>query len=66
MGFIVNGFQFKIQDQDNNQVTQNNRVCIVSTTKDKHPIIRDMIFGVIIEIWELDYCKFIIPIFKCD
>lgn len=39
----------------------------ISTAKDKHPIIGNVVFyGVITEIWELDYCKFKIPMFKCD
>ncbi|KAJ4718934.1 Transposon protein, putative, CACTA, En/Spm sub-class [Melia azedarach] len=72
-GYVVNGFQFKTRDRDDNRVTQNSGVCIVATTmqistaKDKHPIIGDVAFyGVITEIWELDYRKFKIPMFKCD
>ena len=38
-----------------------------SSSKDKHPIYGDMKFyGVITEIWKLDYRSFRIPVFKCD
>ena len=55
------------------RVNQNSGVSIVakimqfSSSKDKHPIYGDMKFyGVITEIWELDYRSFRIPVFKCD
>lgn len=39
----------------------------VASAKDKNPIVSDMVFyGVIEEIWELDYHKFQILMFKCN
>ncbi|XP_057792617.1 uncharacterized protein LOC131009330 [Salvia miltiorrhiza] len=39
----------------------------VSSAKDKKPIVTDMVFyGVIQEIWELDYQAFRVVVFKCD
>lgn len=62
-----------MKDRDNSRVTQNSGVTMVATTmqvtgyKDKNPVYTDMSFyGVIIEIWQLDYNALRIPIFKCD
>jgi hypothetical protein len=39
----------------------------VASTKDNNPVLTDMTFyGVIKEIWMLDYFSFQIPVFKCD
>ncbi|CAL8996289.1 unnamed protein product [Prunus brigantina] len=39
----------------------------VASAKDKNPILSNMgFYGVIQEIWDLDYQKFTIPIFRCD
>ncbi|PKA66222.1 hypothetical protein AXF42_Ash006919 [Apostasia shenzhenica] len=38
----------------------------ISSAKDKNPHMSDLCyFGVIEEIWELDYIVFCIPLFKC-
>ena len=54
-------------------VTQNSGVSIligtrqIENSKDKKPIFGELWFyGVINEIWDLDYNMFTIPIFKCD
>lgn len=39
----------------------------VTGYKDKNPLFTDMCYyGVITEIWQLDYHMFKIPVFKCD
>ena len=36
------------------------------TSKDENPVLGSMLYyGVIQEIWEVDYTKFFIPVFKC-
>lgn len=54
-------------------VTQNSGVSIlagtmqIASSKDKNPVFGELCFyGVINEIWDLDYNMFRIPIFKCD
>lgn len=71
--YIVDGFTFYTKERDNVRAVQNSGVSLVATTmqlasaKDKKPIVSDMIFyGVIEEIWELDYTMFRIPLFKCS
>ncbi|XP_062080344.1 uncharacterized protein LOC133785102 [Humulus lupulus] len=72
-GFFVNGYRFSTKARDDVRVTQNNGVCIVAKTlqfasaRDKKPFYGDMKFyGVIEEIWELDYCDFRMAMFKCN
>ena len=39
----------------------------IASTKDKNLIFGELCFyGIIIEIWDLEYTKFKIPVFKCD
>ena len=39
----------------------------IASENDKNPISGELCFyGIIIEIWDLDYTKFRIPVFKCD
>lgn len=59
--------------RDDLRSTQSSGVYLVADTmqvasaRDQRPITDDMSFyGVITEIWELDYGQFRIPIFKCD
>ncbi|XP_050160368.1 uncharacterized protein LOC126633878 [Malus sylvestris] len=72
-GYSVNGCNFHTKSRDDSQVTQNSGVSLVANTmqissaKDKNPIIVDMTFyGVIQEIWELNYNAFTRVVFKCD
>ena len=55
------------------RTNQNSGVSIVASTmqiasaKDKNPVLSDMCFyGVVTEIWDLDYNMFNICVFKCD
>ncbi|KAL8464801.1 hypothetical protein ACS0TY_034340 [Phlomoides rotata] len=70
--YSLNGVTYHTKERDNTRVVQNSGVTLVSKTmqvasaKDKNPIMSDMTFyGVIDEIWEVDYYNFRIPIFKC-
>ncbi|KAK3193869.1 hypothetical protein Dsin_025179 [Dipteronia sinensis] len=72
-GYDINNYRYHIYDRDNALVSQNSKVTIVATAmqiasaKDKNSVFGEMSFyGVIKEIWELDYHMFKIPVFKCD
>lgn len=71
--YLINNYRFHIKDRDNDKTTQNSGVTLVAETeqiasaKDKNPIFGEMpYYGVIKEIWVLDYHMIQIPIFKCD
>ena len=71
-GYLINGFRFHTMQRDNMQISQNSGVTLVaesyhvSSMKDANPILSSTsYFGMIQEIWELDYIKFRIPVFKC-
>ena len=71
-GYIINGCRYHTKDRDESRTTQNSGVSVVASTmqissaKDKNPIFDELCFyGVIYEIWDLDYTLFRIPIFKC-
>ncbi|CAM8953817.1 unnamed protein product [Rhodiola kirilowii] len=70
--YDINGFCFHTKDQDDHSVVQNSGVTLiaettlVSSARDQNPINAPInYFGVIEEIWELDYVKFRVPVFKC-
>ena len=72
-GYIINGCPYHTKDRDESRITQNSGVSVVALTmqissaKDKNPIFGELCFyGVIFEIWDLDYTMFRIAIFKCD
>nr|BAV56711.1 transposase [Ipomoea nil] len=72
-GYLIEGVTFHTKDRDNLRAVQNSGVSLVanimqvSSAKDKNPIESDMVFyGVIDEIWELDYHTFRVPVFKCN
>ncbi|XP_024198467.1 uncharacterized protein LOC112201787 [Rosa chinensis] len=72
-GYQVNGVDFNTKERDNVRSVQNSGVFLqadamqVSSARDKNLRTDDMDFyGVIRQIWELDYYKFRVPIFKCD
>ncbi|XP_024039457.1 uncharacterized protein LOC112098084 [Citrus clementina] len=72
-GYEINDFNFTTRDRDCNRVTQNSGVRVVANTlqisssKDKSPHFGDMKFyGVIDEIWQLDYLMVKKTLFKCD
>lgn len=71
--YAINGYNFETKDRDSVRVTQNSSVtCIASTmqissSKDQRPITSDMsYYGVIVEIWDINYNSFTIPVFKCE
>ena len=71
-GFIQNGYKFSTFDYDNSHTVQNSGVSLVaksihiSSAKDKNPIEAEIAYyGIIEEIWELDYIRLRLPIFKC-
>ena len=72
-GYTINGCRYHTKERDDLRTTQNSGVSVVASTmqiasaKDKNPIFGELCFyRIIIEIWDLDYTKFRIPVFKCD
>ena len=72
-GYKISRTLYTTKGKDDVRSTQNSGVYLVADTpqvasaRDKRMIRDEMSFyGVITEIWELDYEKFRIPIFKCD
>ena len=70
--YQINGSSFTTRDRDSNRETQNCGVMVVANTlqisssKDKHPHSENMKFyGVIDEIWQLDFLMFKKTVFKC-
>ena len=71
-GYDISKYSFYTKSQDDNSTVQNSGVSIEATSmhfsssKDKNPIMASIsYFGVIEEIWEVDYTKFRVPLFKC-
>lgn len=71
-GYLVDGVTFHTKERDGLRAVQNSGVNVVakimqlSSAKDKNPIVSDMEFyGLIDEIWELDYYTFRVLMFKC-
>ncbi|KAI5349729.1 hypothetical protein L3X38_002618 [Prunus dulcis] len=69
--YLIKGIKFNIKAQDDVRTTQNSGVYLLAQTmqvasaKDKIPILSNMgFYGVIQEIWDLDYQKFTIPVFR--
>ena len=72
-GYVINGCHYHTKERDDLRATQNSGVSVVATimqiasAKDKNLVFGELCFyGVITEIWDLDYTMFRIPIFKCD
>ena len=70
--YRINGVKYFTKHRDNARAVQNSGVSLVAKTmqvssaKDKNPVYTDMTFyGVIEEIWELDYHDFKAPLFLC-
>ncbi|XP_042409933.1 uncharacterized protein LOC121999300 [Zingiber officinale] len=70
--YVINGNLYQTKARDDDRVCQNSGVSLVAITmlvcsaKDKNPLLADVSFyGVIEEIWELDYHQFHVPLFKC-
>ncbi|XP_074278631.1 uncharacterized protein LOC141602226 [Silene latifolia] len=71
-GYDINGYSFYTKDQDDRSTMQNSGVALmamsmsVASAKDSRPAYdAQPYFGVIKEIWELDYVQFRIPVFRC-
>ncbi|XP_073153088.1 uncharacterized protein [Henckelia pumila] len=71
--YLIDGVTYHTKECDDRRVVQNSGVSLIAKTmqvvsaKDKHPVVSDMIFfGVIQEIWVLDYHKYQVPMFKCN
>ena len=71
-GYVVDGVRYHTKERDNARVVQNSGVSLVARTvqvssaKDINPIEGDLTFyGIIEEIWELDYHAFKAPLFLC-
>ncbi|KAK9054123.1 hypothetical protein SSX86_025200 [Deinandra increscens subsp. villosa] len=72
-GYDINGYTFYTSDQDKKSVVQNSGVTIIASTAEfnrhRHDtmirIAKKSFYGVIQEIWELDYRDFSVPLFKC-
>ena len=72
-GYLINGVRFHTQKRDSTRCVQNSGVTLtaktmqVSNSKDKNLIISNMSFyGVLQDIWELDYIEFKVVVFKCQ
>ncbi|RVW84608.1 hypothetical protein CK203_048116 [Vitis vinifera] len=72
-GYVINGCRYHTKERDDLRATQNSGVSIVASTmqiasaKDQNPVFGELCFyGIITEIWDLDYTMFRISIFKCD
>lgn len=72
-GYLVNGVRYFTKERDNVRAVQNSGVSLVAKTvqvssaKDLNPVESDMKFyGVIEEVWELDYHAFKAPLFLCN
>ncbi|CAL8173719.1 unnamed protein product [Prunus armeniaca] len=71
--YLIKGIKFNIKAQDDVRTTQNSGVYLlahtmqVASAKDKNPILSNMgFYGVIQEIWDIDYQKFTILVFRFD
>ncbi|KAL3654673.1 hypothetical protein CASFOL_001408 [Castilleja foliolosa] len=71
-GYDINGYSFYTKDRDDKSTVQNSGVTIesesihFSSSKDKNPLrATSSHYGIIEEIWEIDYVKFKTPVFKC-
>jgi hypothetical protein len=63
-GYDINGYTFYTEQQDKKSTYQNSGVCVDAydaTCQDKN-----MYYGQIQEIWELDFHGFKIPLFRCN
>jgi hypothetical protein len=70
--YDISGYTFHTERHDARCANQNSGVCVIasathySSSKDANPIDAEMpYYGVIEEIWDLDYGQFRIPVFKC-
>ncbi|KAI5338476.1 hypothetical protein L3X38_017747 [Prunus dulcis] len=71
--YLIKGIKFNTKAQDDVRAVQNSGVYLLAQTmqvanaKDKNLIVSNMgFYGVIQDIWDLEYQKFTIPFFRCD
>lgn len=70
-GYKIDGVTYSTKDRDDTRQVQCSGVCVEADTmvvqgKDKKiEHLSHTFYGVITNIWELDYCNFRIPIFRC-
>ncbi|KAL5576600.1 hypothetical protein UlMin_018299 [Ulmus minor] len=71
-GYGIGGYYYNTSDHDSRSTTQNSGVMVeaeslhMSTAKGKNPIYANILYyGVIEDIWELNYTQFKIPVFRC-
>jgi len=71
-GYYINNYCFYSKMEDDKSRVQNSRVKLqvevvhFAISKDKNPITTSMnYFGIVQEIWEVDYVTFIVLVFKC-
>jgi len=71
-GYYINNHCFYSKMEDDKSRVQNSEVTLqaesvhFASSKDKNPITASMsYFGIIHEIWEVDYVTFRVPVFKC-
>ena len=62
-GYEINGYTFYTRAQDEKSTNQNSGVRIDAIGNDEN---KDSYFGVIEEIWELEYGPLMIPLFRCQ
>jgi hypothetical protein len=62
-GYEINGYIFYIRAQDEKSTNENSGVRIDAIGNDGN---KDSYFGVIEEIWELEYGPLMIPLFRCQ
>jgi len=70
--YEINGFTFYTESKDQRSTVQNSGVSIsakavhFASSKDSNPVTATIsYYGVILEIWEIDYGQFRVPVFKC-
>jgi hypothetical protein len=63
-GYDINGYTFYIEQQDKKSTYQNSGVCV--DTYDAMGQDKNMYYGQIQEIWELDFHSFKISLFRCN
>lgn len=71
--YDINGFHFKTKERDCSRATQNSGVTLIASTmqvasaKDLNPYTDDMAYyGIVDEIWDIDYYTFRVAVFRCD
>jgi hypothetical protein len=63
-GYDINGYMFCTEQQDKKSTYQNSGVCV--DAYDAMSQDKNMYYGQIQEIWELDFAGFMIPLFYCN